>query len=131
MYIRFITQFINEDEEPETGIFHALRSVAEHSLTQNEDATQLKTLNKWFNINLDRPDKFSNASRHHPEAISLSWFKDSAKEHIAKVYEIASILEKYHLVIERVVSKNPGYIIYEDDFQVSAIPFKTDRKKVL
>ena len=131
MYIRFITQFINEDHEPETSVFHALRFIAEDSLTQDEDANKLKVLNKWFNKNLDRPNKFSNASRHNPEAISLSWFKDSAKEHISRVYEIITILEKYHLVVERVISKNPGYIIYEDDYQVSTIPFKTDRKKVL
>ena len=131
MYIRFITQFMNEDKELETGIFHALRYIAEHPLTQEEDAKNLKALNRWFNGNLDRPDKFSNASRHNPVPISLSWFKDSAKEHITKVYEFTEILERYHLVIERVISKNPGYIIYEDEHQVSAIPFKTDRKKVL
>ncbi|MGZ3749848.1 MAG: hypothetical protein ACXVIY_00780, partial [Mucilaginibacter sp.] len=129
MYIRFITQFINEDNEPETGIFHALRFVAEHSLTQDEDANQLKTLNKWFSVNLAKPDRFSNASRPHAEAIALSWYKDSAKEHIRLTYDIIALLEKYHLVVERVATKNPGYIIYEDEYQVSAVPFRTDRKK--
>jgi len=131
MYIRFITQFINEDQKIETGIFHTLRFICEHSLTLDEDKLKLKTLNGWFTANLDRPDKFSNATRNHPAPISLSWFKDSAKEHIKKVYEFIEILEKYHLVIDKVTSKNPGYIIYEDDYQVSAVPFKTDRKKVL
>ncbi len=130
MYLRFITQFINEDQEVETGIFHALRFICEHTLTLEEDKLKLKNLNGWFNANLDKPNKFSNASRNHPEPISLSWFKDTANEHISKAYEFIEILEKYHLIVEKVTSKNHGYIIYEDDYQVSAIPFKTDKKKV-
>jgi hypothetical protein len=88
-------------------------------------------LNGWFNGNLGKPDRFSNANRHHPAHISLSWFKDTAKEHIRNVHFIMEILEKYHLVIDIVTSKNPGYIVYEDEYQISAIPFKKDRKRVM
>jgi hypothetical protein len=131
MYIRFITQFINDDNEYETGIFHALRHICEHSLTSKEDVNELKALNRWFNANLDKPTKFSNATNKNPASISLSWFKDTAKEHLLKTNDIIKILERYDLIIERLISKNPGYIVYEDDHQVSAIPFKIDRTKVL
>jgi hypothetical protein len=40
-------------------------------------------------------------------------------------------LERYDFIIERLNIRNPGYIVYEDDHQVSAIPFKTERNKVL
>ncbi len=131
MYIRFITQFINEDDENETGIFHALRYLCEHPLTNDEDVRNLKALNSWFNNNLDRPTKFSNATNKNPAPISLSWFKDTAKEHLRKTNEIIKILEKHDLVIERFTSKNPGYIVYEDDYQVSAVPYKNDRHRML
>ena len=45
--------------------------------------------------------------------------------------ELAEILERYDFVVERLTTRNPGYIIYEDDHQISAIPFKSDRNKVL
>jgi hypothetical protein len=131
MYIRFITQFINEDNENETGIFQAVRHICEHSLTSGEDSHELKLLNKWFNENLNRPTKFSNATNKNPAPISLSWFKDSAQEHLLKTNDIIKILKKYDLVIERFISKNPGYIVYEDEYQISAIPFKNDRHKFL
>ncbi len=130
MYIRFITQFINEYDETETGIFQALRFIRDHHSTPDEDVHTLKELRNWFNINLEAPNRFSNASNKNPAAISLSWFKDSAKEHIKKVYEVREVLYKYAIVVEVVTTKNPGYIVYEDDYQVSAVPFKTDRKKV-
>ncbi|MBS1532196.1 MAG: hypothetical protein JSU01_17975 [Bacteroidetes bacterium] len=131
MYLRFITQFINEYDEPETGVFQALRFIREHPSTSDEDVHTLKSLKDWFNANLEAPDRFSNASNKNPAAISLSWFKDSAKEHIKKIYEIREVLDKYAIVVEVVTTKNPGYIVYEDDYQVSAVPFKTDRKKVI
>lgn len=130
MYIRFITRFINEYNETETGIFQALKFIRDHSTTRDEDVRILKDLKDWFDANLEAPDKFSNASNKNPAAISLSWFKDSSKEHIKKIYEIGDILYKYSIVIEVITTRSPGYIVYEDNYQVSAVPFKTDRKKV-
>jgi hypothetical protein len=131
MYLRFTTKFINQYKETDTGIFNALGYIRDHSLTQDEDSYKLKVLTGWFNAYLEKPTKLSNASNKSPAAISLSWFKDSAKEHIQRIYELIEILEKYDLVVERFISKNPGYIVYEDDFQISAVPFKPDRNKVL
>lgn len=131
MYIRFITQFVNDEGETYTGIFSALRFIRERPLTQEEDVVHLKSIREWFNVNLEAPTKFSNANNKNPAPISLSWFKDSSKEHIKKIYEIREVLYKYGIIVEVVTAKNPGYIIYEDDHQVSAIPFKSDRKKVL
>ncbi len=131
MYIRFITQFINEDREAETGIFQALRHIRDNSLTHNDDVHKLKVLTGWFNVNLDKPTRFSNAGNKSPAAISLSWFKDIAKEHLLKINELIEILEKYDLIVERLTTKNPGYIVFQDEYQISAVPFKTDRKRVL
>ena len=110
--MRFTTQFINPYGERETGIFMALKYFRDdYSATQNDDVVKLKALSAWF--------------------ISLSWFKDSSKEHINRIHELIEILERYDIVVERITSKNPGYIVYDDEFQISAIPFKTDRNKVI
>jgi hypothetical protein len=34
-------------------------------------------------------------------------------------------------VVEIVMREKPGYIIYEDEFQVAAIPYGIDSRKVL
>ncbi len=131
MYVRFITSFINENGDVETGIFNALAFIRDNSLTKDDDVKSLTALMKWFNRYLAKPDRFSNSGNKNPAAISLSWFKDTAKTDIQKIFELKEILLKYEITLEMVTSKNPGYIVYEDKHQISAIPFKSDRKKVL
>lgn len=132
MYIRFTTQFINPYGELDTGIFMALKYLRDdHPLTKNDDIYKLKELTGWFNQHLQKPTRFSNGTSKYNARISLSWFKDSATEHIKKIQEFIDIAERYDIIIERVSSKNPGYIVFEDEHQVSAVPFKTDRKRVI
>ena len=132
MYLRFITQFINPYNESETGIFMALKYVRDdYPFAQDDDILKLKLLTGWFNECLDKPTKFSNATNKSPAKVSLSWFKDSAKEHIQKIHELIEILERYDFIVDRITTQNPGYIVYEDEFQVSAIPFKAHRNKVI
>ena len=103
----------------------------DHQLTSDTDEVKLNVLHNWFKDNLDVPKHFhKNAKTVGWESKSLSWFKDSAKEHILKVQELLEILERYDLIVERVSTKYPGTKVYEDDIQISAIPFSGDIKKV-
>lgn len=116
----------------ETGIFMALKYLRDdHFLTKNDGINKLKKLTDWFNKNLEKPTRFSNRASKYNADILLSWFKDSAKEHIKKMQEFIEIAEQYHIIVERVASRNPGYIVFEDEYQVSAVPFKTDRKRAI
>jgi hypothetical protein len=131
MYIRFTTQFINPYGELQPGIFTALKYLRDdHSLTKDDDVLKLKYLTGWFNQNLEKPTRLSNGTSKNNADISLSWFKDSAKQHIKKIQEFIDIAERYDLIIDRVFTKNPGYVVFEDEYQVSSVPFKSDRKRV-
>jgi len=132
MYLRFTTQFINPYGELETGIFMALKYLRDdHSLTKDDDEKKLKELSKWFDRNLEKPTRLSKGTSKLNADISLSWFKDSAKLHIKKMQEFIEIAERYDIIVERIASKNPGYIVLEDEYQVSAVPFRTNRKSVI
>ncbi|MDB5156526.1 MAG: hypothetical protein JWR50_1233 [Mucilaginibacter sp.] len=131
MYLRFITQFINPYGELETGIFMALKYLRDdHSLTKEEHINRLKELSHWFDKNLEKPTRFSKGTSKYNAEVSLSWFKDSTQEHIKRMQDFIEIAKHYDIIIERIASKNPGYIVFEDEYQVSAVPFKTDRKRV-
>lgn len=45
MYLRFITKFINEYGEQETGIFNAFRFVRENPSSQDKDVSILFDIN--------------------------------------------------------------------------------------
>jgi hypothetical protein len=130
MFIRFVTQFQNERGEMETGVFQASAFLRGNIHTFDHDKAQLKELAKWFGANLDAPDRFSRSKSKTPANVSLSWFKSSATGHLQKMYELKEVLERYEMVIEVVMRENPGYIVYEDEYQVSTIPHKADRNKV-
>jgi len=131
MYLRFTTQFINPHGELQTGVFMALKYLREdYALTNDEDIVKLKSITAWFDKNLEKPDRFSNGTSKHNANISLSWFKNTASKHLKVMQCFIEIAKQNNIVIERIVSKKPGYIVFEDEYQVSAVPFKSDRKKV-
>jgi len=127
----FTTQFINEKGQNKTDLFQAMDFIRDHPLIDEEDEAKLQVLTLWFDENLDVPKWFTNPAGRRYETKSLSWFKDTAKSHILKVNELIEILEKYNLIIERVTSKNLWHTVYEDEFQVSAEPLKSQRKRVI
>lgn len=47
-----------------------------------------------------------------------------AAEHIAKMYALIQVLEAHGVSVDILRTERPGYIVYEDEFQVAAEPFK-------
>ena len=57
---------------------------------------------------------------------AVCWFKSTAHECIAKLRDAVSILEQYDIAIQMLTTDKPGYIVYEDEFQVAAVPFRRE-----
>jgi len=53
----------------------------------------------------------------------VCWFKDTAKEHIAKAREMSCILGQNNIHVRVIKTQRPGYVVYEDEYQVVAEPF--------
>jgi hypothetical protein len=81
-------------------------------------------LRAWFSKNLEVPDRFDkNRNRRRPGQ-GLSWFKDSAQGHIAKMRDFAELLRSIDVVVDELTTERPGKILFEDEFQVVAKPFQ-------
>ena len=79
----------------------------------------------WFGQNLKVPTKFDRSSnKYKQETKGLSWFKETSRDHIDHMMELASIIKRYGVIVEIKKTTRPGYIIFEDDYQVVAVPFK-------
>ena len=127
MFIRFIAEFKNEDDELEKGVFQAAGFIRQSHKTYDYDKNHLLELKDWFNQNLEKPNRFNKAKRKNGLNVSLSWFKSSATEHLQKMYEMKVILDKYEIEVTIIKRENPGYIIYEDEYQVSTLPHGKDK----
>ncbi len=131
MYLRFITRFPDSYGREETGVFQAAAYLLHSDIMHDYDKQYLDELWKWFKCNLRVPTRFKRSRRRNARNISLSWFKSTSTEHLQMMYEMIWMLERYGMVVERVKRHNPGYIMYEDEFQVSSIPHGKDKSLVL
>ena len=125
MYVRFVITAIDPDSTKRQGLFQALGDLHDsRSLLEFEDAVYLE-IRDWFRCNLNRPDRLAKSNRPHAKNVALSWFKDTALEHIKKMREMANILEAHGYSVEMIKSERPGFIVYEDAYQVAAEPFRS------
>jgi hypothetical protein len=123
-FLRFVVQERNRQSGFRYGFLRGAEVIRRRgSLSVHEDQ-RLSEIFEWFNRRLPVPSKYSrtrNAS--HKVSRCLAWFKDSASDHIALAREVAELLRQHDLVVETILTERPGFIVYDDEFQVVAEPF--------
>jgi len=119
-YIRFVVGRKDEDSHVEQGVFQAVAQAIEWGTITGADADKLKTLELWFGENLGKPTSFGRGR----SSLGICWFKADASEHIARIWQMIRILERHGIYVKKIKTDRPGYLIYEDDWQVVAEPFR-------
>jgi hypothetical protein len=114
MYIRFVIGLDGEDHRWLTGIITEARLLRDHGELEQYQAILLEETYEWLNDHLPCPP-FST-SDWGPEAIS--WFKDTAKVPIKKMWDIVTLLQEHGVPVRILRSKNPGKILYDDEYQI-------------
>jgi hypothetical protein len=123
MYIRFVVNSLDEDSGRRQGLFQLSSTLREAGELAHDEEDQLLEIRGWFNEHLGKPESFTTSSKPHALGVALSWFKDTAKEHIAKMYAISSIIEMHGFHVDILRTNRPGYIVYEDEYQITAEPY--------
>ena len=124
MYLRFIGNEINPETGRHKGIFTLVSELRESNNLLPYEEELVKEFTHWFNTHLPVPDRFTKKKNsYHRNVISTTWFKDSAREIMAKVWEVVHVLEAHSITVEVIRSEKPGYIVYEDEFQIVVEPF--------
>jgi len=123
MFTRFVVHDLDQDSGRRQGLFQALAKLdAEGRLVGYHRDAYLE-VQTWFRLNLTSPASFARAGRPHPKKVALSWFKDSAIEHIRQMRRMSSILAEHDVEVHVLQTQRPGYVVYEDEHQVAAEPF--------
>lgn len=125
MYLRFVVSEIDEDSERALGVFHALRNLRDEGKLHAYEEDQHDMVRWWFNENLERPTRFTAAKApwYGKKNRALSWFKDTAIDHIAQIRQLVAILENHGVHVRTLKAKRVGYLVYEDQYQIVAEPF--------
>jgi hypothetical protein len=120
-YVRFVIGRRDEDSHVEQGIFQAAALAIEWGHITGRDAEQLNELRDWFGENLEKPSSFGRGKLR----LGICWFKTGATEHIARIWKMVRILERNGLSVKKIRTDRPGYVIYQDEWQLVAEPFRS------
>ena len=125
MYVRFVVAEVHDDSEGELGVFQATYNLRDAGKLYPYEEAHFDELREWFNTHLEKPTRFTAAKPPHyrKKNRAISWFKDSAQEHIARIREMVAILENHGVRVRMIKTERVGYVVYEDQHQVVAEPF--------
>ena len=119
-YLRFVIDRKDEDSHVEQGIFQAAARALEWQGITGSDADELNELRAWFSENLGKPTSFGRDKLR----LGICWFKTESVEHISRIWEMVRILERNGIYVKKIRTDKPGYVIYEDEWQLVAEPFR-------
>jgi hypothetical protein len=118
MYLRLVTTQEDADSRQGAGVFQIAYDLYERGDLGHDEIVALKAVLLWFEKHLPTPD------RAKLDARAIFWFKAQAVEAARRVWDLAEVVKRHGVEAEVVKTSRPGYIVYEDDLQVAAIPFR-------
>jgi hypothetical protein len=127
MFVRFVVTVRHSQSHRRMGVFHAADSLLAWECLDFADAELLRNLLAWFNRHLPIPRRFARSRRPHSPGKALSWFRAEANAYVDRVRQLAALLSGHGLTTQMLRTKRPGFVVYEDAYQVVAIPFRETR----
>ena len=122
MYIRFEGTRIDPKSGREQGIFHIALRLWRSGALDPHASDQLRALLDWFNANLEKPERM-----HRPnKRAAVCWFKADAKECIDRIWEMVAIIREHGEEVRTATSRRLDYVVFEDAFQVAAVPTREE-----
>jgi len=70
------------------------------------------------------PSRLSRSRRRTAHSSAICWFKDTAHGYIDRMRRLAALLDASGVHTRMITTRRPGCIVYEDEHQVAAVPFR-------
>lgn len=120
MFIRFVTSEVDPRSQVSAGLFCAAAHLRWAEDLPQYEFDALTELRDWFDSELESP--FHHLPRGRSYERAICWFKPTAREHLARAWELVTILERNDVLIWTIKSQTTGQVYYEDEAQVFAVP---------
>ena len=124
MFVRFVIARIDKDSHCLTGVFRAAAWLQEQGTLDAAAEKRIEQFLCWFNQRLPVPNRFARSRRPRAHPNAICWFKTTAREFLDKVRELTALLARHGLPTQTLQTQRPGYVVYEDEYQVVAVPFR-------
>jgi hypothetical protein len=129
MFLRFVIA----DRDTRTGQPTGLLTLAYLLLRSDEltdaESDEIRDHVKWLETHVPVPSRFARKRNvSHKDTHGLSWAKASATEVVGRLYALAEIARRHGHPVEAMQTARPGYVVYEDEWQVVAEPFHGEQR---
>jgi hypothetical protein len=125
-FIRFVLARRHPDSGVEDGTFGLAYKLRNTPEVEAEDRAALIENLAWFEKNLETPERFNRTRSkgfYRRKTRGIAWFKDTAREHLARMHQLKRILERYGHSVVMLSETRVGYVVCDDAYQVVAEPF--------
>jgi len=126
MFLRFVVSERHARSDREMGIFSALYALEDRGELLAGEIEWFRESERWLTKNLPRPGRLAWSARPNAPERALSWLKDTAVEHVSRVRALCELLEHKRIAVTELRTEKPGYIVYQDEYQVVAMPFENE-----
>jgi hypothetical protein len=123
VYVRFVVTIRDARSGHQQGIFTALYALEREGQLAASELDWFHSIEEWFNEHLTRPERLTWSSRPNAPQRAITWLKMSASEHVSRMRELVALLEHKDVPVEELRTEKPGYVVYEVQHQVAAVPF--------
>lgn len=115
-FVRFRSRLRHADLSMPLGLFHAASKLIEAEQMDPWASQRSEEICDWFDQYLPVLQLKSGSSR------AVFWFRSERCDMIQRLWELAILLQEHGAFIELVCTTRPGWVRYEDEYQVAAVP---------
>ncbi len=123
-FLRFTTTSVHPESQQLRGLFSEIYRLEREGALSDLELAWFREQETWFNDHLPRPERFSRSRAPAASNRAVAWFKDTADAHITRMHSLAALLTEKGVPVQIHTTDRPGYVTYEDAFQVVAEPFR-------
>ncbi|REK18360.1 MAG: hypothetical protein DWQ37_04405 [Planctomycetota bacterium] len=120
-YVRFETPYYCDLSSQPLGIFWAANQVASREQMCDWSRQWLRESLRWFHRNLPAPWTDVRDRR------AIFWFR-SRSGVVREIWHLVAILREEGVPVRKRSTQMPGRIVYDDAFQIAAIPYGHGRR---
>jgi len=118
---------MHRESQAPIGVIGAAYELLRQDTVSHELRSELAHWIEWFEANLPVPDRFNRTKSkgwYRRETRGISWLRTSAADHLSAMANLAECVSKCGHATAEVRSERVGYLVYEDEIQVIAEPFR-------
>ena len=129
MFIRFASPYRSRWSGRELGVFHSAGRLQDSGTLSGDEVEQLEELLSYFNAYLPVPPCYRDAELPLVQRDrAICWFRTDAERFIRRIWTVVCFLKDHGVPMQMCRTRLPGRVLYEDEFQVCAVPFRRQRE---